>query len=222
MQRYAQFWHFRKGSENSFSITFSAWWNHLKAFKPNVWYPPSLKILAIKRWFLFSFTKSLNSRHFVVGGSNNFKLLLEISSENGFQKIVLSSLLLFLCTCYYVDLGDIQWNEVTTSIARNFNNSWPLHLNSSYVINLYPNIWFIENSKCRQFSFWENSRKKKQIFQFLKSRYLVVSGPTDMNVGMFWETSVSFLKSVVSQLFPKYSQSYVNLSVKSSPKLKKF
>ena len=168
MQRYAQFWHFRKGSENSFSITFSAWWNHLKAFKPNVWYPPSLKILAIKRWFLFSFTKSLKSRHFVVGGSNNFKLLLEISSENGFQKIVLSSLLLFLCTCYYVDLGDIQWNEVTTSIARNFNNSWPLHLNSSYVINLYPNIWFIENSKCRQFSFWENSRKKKTNFSIFK------------------------------------------------------
>ena len=30
----------------------------------------------------------------------------------------------------------------------------------------------------------------------------------DMNVGVFWETSVGFLKSVVLQLFPKYSQNY--------------
>ena len=45
-----------------------------------------------------------------------------------------------------------------------------------------------------------------------------MSGPIDMNVGVFWETSVGFLKSVVSQLFPKYSQSYGSLNVKSSPK----
>ena len=39
-----------------------------------------------------------------------------------------------------------------------------------------------------------------------------------MNVGVFWETSVSFLKSVVLQFFPKYSQSYGNLCVKSKSK----
>ena len=36
----------------------------------------------------------------------------------------------------------------------------------------------------------------------------------DMNVGVFWETSAGFLKSVVLELFPKYSQSYGNLNVK--------
>ena len=30
----------------------------------------------------------------------------------------------------------------------------------------------------------------------------------DMNIGMFWETSVGFLKSVVLEHLPKYSQRY--------------
>ena len=42
--------------------------------------------------------------------------------------------------------------------------------------------------------------------------------PIDMNLGVFSETSVGFLKSVVLERFPKYSQSYVNLNVKSRPK----
>ena len=37
----------------------------------------------------------------------------------------------------------------------------------------------------------------------------------DVNVGLFWETSVGFLKNLALQLFPKYSQSYANLIVKS-------
>ena len=37
-----------------------------------------------------------------------------------------------------------------------------------------------------------------------------------MNVGVFWETSVGFLK--VLQLFPEHSQSYANLNVKSRPR----
>ena len=45
-----------------------------------------------------------------------------------------------------------------------------------------------------------------------------MGSPIDMNVDVFWETSVGFLKSVVLQLFPKYSQSYVNLNVKSRAK----
>ena len=46
-----------------------------------------------------------------------------------------------------------------------------------------------------------------------------MGGSIDMNIGVFSETSVSFLKSVVLQLFPKYSQSNVNLNVKSRAKL---
>ena len=44
----------------------------------------------------------------------------------------------------------------------------------------------------------------------------------DTNIDVFWETSVGFLKSVVLQLFPKYSQSNVNLNVKSRAKLNCF
>ena len=54
---------------------------------------------------------------------------------------------------------------------------------------------------------------------FLRGRYFVMGGPIDMNVDVFWETSVGFLKSVVLQLFPKYSQSYVNLNVKKESKI---
>ena len=46
-----------------------------------------------------------------------------------------------------------------------------------------------------------------------------MGGLNDMNVGVFWETSVDFLKSVLLQLFPKYSQSNVDLNVKSRAKL---
>ena len=60
--------------------------------------------------------------------------------------------------------------------------------------------------------------KKYKFFIFLKGRYFVMGGPLNMNVGVFWETSVGFLKSMVLQLFPKYSQSYVNLNVKSRAK----
>ena len=45
-----------------------------------------------------------------------------------------------------------------------------------------------------------------------------MGGPIDMNFGIFQETSVDFLKSVVLQLFPKYSQNNVNLNVKSRAK----
>ena len=41
--------------------------------------------------------------------------------------------------------------------------------------------------------------------------------PININVDVFCETSVGFLKKVVLQLFPKYSQSYVNLNIKSRP-----
>ena len=40
-----------------------------------------------------------------------FEILSDISFDRGFQKILQSSLLLLSCA-YYVDLGDIHWNEV--------------------------------------------------------------------------------------------------------------
>ena len=48
---------------------------------------------------------------------------------------------------------------------------------------------------------------------FLRCRYFVMGSPIDKNVKVFWETSVGFLKCVVLQVFPKYSQSYVNFNV---------
>ena len=65
--------------------------------KTNVWHLWSLKILAIKRWFPFNFVKIKQGRHVVVGGPKNFKLLPDTFFDGGFRKIVLSSLLLFLC-----------------------------------------------------------------------------------------------------------------------------
>ena len=64
-------------------------------YKPNVWYSWSLKILIIKRWFPFNFSKILRGRHVVVDGPKTSKLLADISFEKGLQSFVLSSLLLF-------------------------------------------------------------------------------------------------------------------------------
>ena len=50
-------------------------------------------------WFLFSFAKILQGRHFVVSGPKNFKLLADISFESSLENTVLRSLLLFLCVC---------------------------------------------------------------------------------------------------------------------------
>ena len=64
------------------------------------------------------------------------------------------------------------------------------------------------------FFFEKGAAKKHRFFIFLKSRCFVMGGPIDMNAGVFRETSVGFLKSVVLQLFPKYSQINVNLMPK--------
>ena len=45
-----------------------------------------------------------------------------------------------------------------------------------------------------------------------------MSGSIDMNASVFWQTSVDFVKKVILQFLPKYSQSYANLSVKIRPK----
>ena len=66
--------------------------------------------------------------------------------------------------------------------------------------------------------FEKGPAKKLTFFILLNGRYLIMGGPIDMNFGIFQETSVDFLKSVVLQLFPKYSQNNVNLNVKSRAK----
>ena len=65
------------------------------------------------------------------------------------------------------------------------------------------------------FLFEKWAAKITQIFHIFKGLLFRNGQPIDMNVGAFWETSVGFLKSVVFQLFPKYSQGNVNLNVKS-------
>ena len=53
-----------------------------------------------------------------------------------------------------------------------------------------------------------------KIFNFLKGRYFVMGGPMDMIFGVFSETYMRLLKSIISQFLSKYSESYNNLNVK--------
>ena len=152
--------------------------------KQNVWYSWSLKILVIKRSFPCNFAKILEGCHFVVGRSENFKLLADILFESNLQNIVLSSLLLLLCACYEVHLDHIQWNEVAAWTARDFNNSWPIYLMFSNM--KIPNV--------RNFFFEKGAAKKNNFFIFLKGRHFVKGGSIDMNVDMFWETFWAFWK----------------------------
>ena len=113
----------------------------------------SLEKLAIKMWFPFNFLKNLKDRHFVVGGSKTLKLSTNTCFGVSFQKNVFSSFLLFSSVCYQDDLSDSERNEIASSTARNFNNSWLLYVKFSETINLCRNIWLIENWKCQLFLF---------------------------------------------------------------------
>ena len=70
--------------------------------------------------------KNFKEPSFCVAWTKKLQTFIRHFFESGFQKIVLSNLLLFLYTCYYVDLCDIQWNEAETLTAPSFNNNWPL------------------------------------------------------------------------------------------------
>ena len=65
------------------------------------------------------------------------------------------------------------------------------------------------------FSFEKVTVKKTKKFPIFNGCYFVMGSPIDMNAEVFWETSVGFLQSVVLQLFPKYSQSNMNVNAKS-------
>ena len=53
------------------------------------------------------------------------------------------------------------------------------------------------------FSFEKGDTKKQNFFIFLKGCYFVMGSHVDINVDVFWETSVGFLKGVVLQLLTK-------------------
>ena len=84
-----------------------------------------------------------------------------------FQKIVLSSLPLFLRVCYYVDLGDNQWNEVATLAHRSFNNIWSLYLNFSDMINFVQIFDSLKIQNVCNFCF-EKRGTKSTNFSFFK------------------------------------------------------
>ena len=133
---------------DNFNILSANW--HLlglcNSIKANVWYLQSLEKLAIKMWFPFNFAKNLKDRHFVVGGSKNLKLSTNTCFGVSFQKKnVFSRLLLVPSVCYQDDLSDSKRNEMASSTARKFNNSWLLYVKFSETINLCPNIWLTEN-----------------------------------------------------------------------------
>ena len=89
-----------------------------------------------------------------------------------FKKNVLPSLLLFLSVCYQDDLSDSERNEIASSTARNFNNSWLLYVKFLEKIKLCRNIWLTENWKCQSFYIWNKRRQKGQNFQFFKGQFL--------------------------------------------------
>ena len=61
--------------------------------------------------------------------------------------------------------------------------------------------------------------KMDKIFNFLKDRFSVMSGPMDMIFGVFSETNVRLLKNIILQFFSKYSKSYNILNIKRCLKL---
>ena len=137
------------------------------SIKTNVSYLRSLEKLAIKMWFPFIFLRNLKNCHFIVlGGSKNLKLSTNTCLVLAFKKNLLPSFLLFSSVCYQDDLNNSERNEIASSTASNFNNSWLLCVKLSEKINLCQNIWLTENWKCLHFYFWNKRRQKGQNFQF--------------------------------------------------------
>ena len=69
------------------------------------------------------------------------------------------------------------------------------------------------------FVFEIKGAKKEKKINFLKSRFSVMGGPMDIIFGIFSETYVRLLKSIISQFLSKYSKSYNNLNAKNCLKL---
>ena len=61
--------------------------------------------------------------------------------------------------------------------------------------------------------------KNNKSFNFLNSRFSVMGCPMDTIFGMSSETSLRFLKSIISHFFSKYRKSYNILNAKSCLKI---
>ena len=155
----------------------------------------------------------------MASGSKNLKISTNTCFAVSFQKNVFSSFLLFWSVCYQDDLCNSERNEIASSAARNFNNSWLLYVKFSETIKLCQNIWLIKNWKCQLFVFWNKRRQKGWYFQFFKGKFLLNAWPYGYDFGVFLETYVRLLTSITSQLFSRYSKSYNNLNVKKCLKL---
>ena len=117
---------------------------------------------------IFQFHKKFTGSSFCDGRAKNLQILRDIDFDSGFQNIVLSNLLLFLCVCY---INWSRWysiNEITNLTARNFNSSRLLYHYFSKMSNFFPNIRFINNSNCKKFLFWRKSHQKTPIFRLFK------------------------------------------------------
>ena len=62
--------------------------------------------------------------------------------------------------------------------------------------------------------------KNNKRFNYLNGRFSVMGGSMDMIFGVFSETIVRLLKSIILQFFSKYSKSYNILDSKSCLKIK--
>ena len=118
----------------------------------------------------------------MVGGSKTLKLSTNTFFGVSFQKNVFSSFLLFSSVCYQDDLSDSERNEISSSMAHNFNDSLLLYVGFSETINLCRNIWLIENWKYQLYS-WNKRRQKKQYIQFFKKKSLRNAWPNGCDFG---------------------------------------
>ena len=66
------------------------------------------------------------------------------------------------------------------------------------------------------FIFEIKSSKKDEVFNFLKGCFSVMGGPMDMIFGVFSANYVRLSKSITSNFFSRYSESYNNLNVKNT------
>ena len=62
--------------------------------------------------------------------------------------------------------------------------------------------------------------KNNKLFNYLNGRFSVMGGPMDMIFGVFSETIVRLLKSIILQFFSKYSKICNILDSKSCLKIK--
>ena len=69
------------------------------------------------------------------------------------------------------------------------------------------------------FIFEIKDAKRDRIFNFLKGRFSIMSGPMDMVFSTFSKNNVRLLKYITSQFFSIYSKSYNILNAKSCLKL---